>query len=68
MPSSFGFPPVECCRTLLRLFEEKVGRLRETLDDEFVLGEAAEALARLIESVTIYPARMARRRGGGESI
>jgi hypothetical protein len=43
MPSSFGFPSVECCRTLLRLFEEKVGRLRETLDDEFVLGEAAEA-------------------------
>jgi site-specific DNA recombinase len=40
---------------LLRLFEEKVGRLRETLDDELVRGEAAEALATLIESVTIYP-------------
>lgn len=40
---------------LLRLFEEKVGQLRETLSDETVRGEAAEVLSSLIESVTIYP-------------
>jgi hypothetical protein len=40
---------------LLQLFEEKVGRLRETLDAETVRGEAAEILSTLIESVTIYP-------------
>lgn len=40
---------------LLQLFEEKVGRLRETLDTETVRGEAAEILSTLIESVTIYP-------------
>ena len=42
--------------TLLRLFEEKVGQLRETLNDETARGEAAEILSTLIESVTIYPA------------
>ena len=36
----------------LRLFEEKVGRLRDALDDEPVRGKAAEIVARLIESVT----------------
>lgn len=41
--------------TLLRRFEEKVGALRATLDDPAVRGEAAEILATLIESVTIYP-------------
>ncbi|WP_443025467.1 recombinase family protein [Sphingomonas sp. Leaf231] len=41
--------------TLMRLFEEKVSKLRETLDDEPVRGEAAEILSTLIESVTIYP-------------
>jgi site-specific DNA recombinase len=40
---------------LLQLFDEKVGRLRETLDNETVRGEAAEILSTLIESVTIYP-------------
>ncbi len=40
---------------LLQLFEEKVARLRETLDNETVRGEAAEILSTLIESVTIYP-------------
>ena len=40
---------------LLQLFEEKVGRLRETLNAETVRGEAAEILSTLIESVTIYP-------------
>jgi site-specific DNA recombinase len=40
---------------LLQLFEEKVARLRETLDSETVCGEAAEILPTLIESVTIYP-------------
>ena len=40
---------------VLRLFEQKVGKLRETLDNEAVRGEAAEILSRLIESVTIYP-------------
>ncbi|QQV78745.1 recombinase zinc beta ribbon domain-containing protein [Sphingomonas aliaeris] len=40
---------------LLQLFEEKVGRLRETLDAETVRGEAAEILSTPIESVTIYP-------------
>jgi hypothetical protein len=33
----------------------EVGRLRETLDVETVRDEAAEVLATLIESVTIYP-------------
>ena len=41
--------------TLLRLFERKVGALRGALDREQVRGEAAEILATLIESVTIYP-------------
>ncbi len=40
---------------LLRLFEEKVAALRETLNAETVRGEAAEILSTLIESVTIYP-------------
>ena len=40
---------------LKRMFEEKVGKLREMLDDEAVRGEAAEILSTLIESVTIYP-------------
>ena len=40
---------------LLQLFQEKVRRLRETLDTETVRGEAAEILSTLIESVTIYP-------------
>jgi site-specific DNA recombinase len=40
---------------LLRLFEEKVAALRETLNEEAVRGEAAEVLSTLIESVTIYP-------------
>ncbi|WP_413071687.1 recombinase family protein [Sphingomonas sp. 1P08PE] len=40
---------------LRRLFREKVARLRETLDDAAVRGEAAEILSTLIESVTIYP-------------
>ena len=40
---------------LLQLFEEKVGRLRETLNAETVRGEASEILSTLIESVTIYP-------------
>ncbi|WP_408642050.1 recombinase family protein [Sphingomonas radiodurans] len=40
---------------LLRRFEEKVGKLRETLDDEPIRGEAAEIISTLIESVTIYP-------------
>ncbi|WP_457355133.1 recombinase family protein [Sphingomonas sp. UYP23] len=40
---------------LLRLFEQKVGALRESLDQQSVRGEAAEILATLIESVTIYP-------------
>ena len=38
---------------LLQLFEEKVGRLCETLDAETVRGEASEILSTLIESVTI---------------
>lgn len=37
------------------LFEGKIARLRDALDDEAVRGEAAEILATLIESVTIYP-------------
>ena len=40
---------------LLQRFEEKVGRLIETLNDEAVRTEAAEILSTLIESVTIYP-------------
>ncbi len=40
---------------LLCLFEEKVGKLCDTLSDETVRGEAAEILSPLIESVTIYP-------------
>ena len=40
---------------LLCLFREKVGKLRETFDDETIRGEAAEILSTLIESVTIYP-------------
>jgi site-specific DNA recombinase len=40
--------------TLLRLFE-KVGELRQALDAERVRGEAAEILAKLIDSVTVYP-------------
>jgi site-specific DNA recombinase len=40
---------------LLKLFDEKVGRLRETLNAETVCGEAAEVLSALIGSVTIYP-------------
>ncbi len=40
---------------LLRLFEEKVAALRETLNAGTVRGEAAEILSTLIESVTIYP-------------
>ena len=40
---------------LLPLFEEKIGRLRETLTAETVCGEASEIVSMLIESVTIYP-------------
>ena len=40
---------------LLILFQEKVGKLCDTLNDEAVCGEAAEILSTLIESVTIYP-------------
>ncbi len=40
---------------LLRRFEEKIARLRESLNDEAVRGEAGEILSTLIESVTIYP-------------
>ncbi|WP_428842981.1 recombinase family protein [Sphingomonas carotinifaciens] len=47
--------PVLPYPTLMRLFEEKVGKLRETLDDERIRGEAARILSTLIESVTIYP-------------
>ena len=36
-------------------FEEKVGALRTSLDDRAVRGEAAQIVATLIESVTIYP-------------
>lgn len=39
----------------MRLFEEKVGKLREMLDVELARGEAAELLSTLIESVTIHP-------------
>lgn len=39
----------------IRLFEQKVGALRESLDHETVRGDAAEILPTLIESVTIYP-------------
>ena len=40
---------------LLRLFQQKVGALRDALDQETVRSEAAEILSTLIESVTIYP-------------
>ena len=40
---------------LLRLFEQKIGALREALNQQTVRGEAAEILSMLIESVTIYP-------------
>jgi hypothetical protein len=40
---------------LLTLSEEKVCKLRETLNDQTVRREATEVLATLIESVTIYP-------------
>jgi site-specific DNA recombinase len=54
---------------LLQLFEEKVSRLRETLDADTVRGEAAEVLATLIESVTIYPeGPRGPEAGGGEGI
>ena len=45
--------------TLLRLFEKKVGVLRDALDQNSLRGDAAAILATLIESVTIHP--------GGES-
>ncbi len=40
---------------LLQLFQQKVSKLRETLDAEIIRGEAAEILSTLIESVTIHP-------------
>ena len=40
---------------LLRKFEEKIGTLRETLNDESIRTKAAELMGQLIESVTIYP-------------
>ena len=40
---------------LLQRFEEKIGRLCETLNDEAVRGEAARIIPTFIESVTIYP-------------
>jgi hypothetical protein len=40
---------------LLQFFEEKIDRLRKTLNAETVRGEAAKILSTLIESVTIYP-------------
>ena len=51
VPSATILPHPE----LLQLFEDKVARLRETLDTETVRGEASEILSTLIESVTIYP-------------
>jgi hypothetical protein len=54
VPSATILPHPE----LLQLFEDKVARLRETLDTETVRGEAAEILSTLIESVTIYPEGM----------
>ncbi len=41
--------------TLLKLFEEKVARLRGALNDEMIATQAASTLSSLIESVTIYP-------------
>jgi hypothetical protein len=40
---------------LLRLFQDKVDKLRETLNDDAALGEAANILSTPIETVTIYP-------------
>ncbi len=40
---------------LLQKFREKIGALRDTLNDESIRTEAAELMDRLIESVTIYP-------------
>lgn len=40
---------------LLQKFKEKIGALRDTLNDERIRTEAAELMDRLIESVTIYP-------------
>ena len=51
-------PAATILPALLRLFEEKVGQLRETLNDETVRGEeAADPLSSLIERVMIYPQR-----------
>ncbi|BCA63680.1 hypothetical protein HMP09_2914 [Sphingomonas sp. HMP9] len=49
---------------LLQLFEEKVGRLRETLDTEAARGESAEILATLIERDDL-PGRHGWSRGRG---
>jgi site-specific DNA recombinase len=40
---------------LVRRFTQKVGVLRDTLDEETIRTEASELMDRLIESVTIYP-------------
>lgn len=40
---------------LLQKFKEKIGALRDTLNDERIRTEAAELMDRLIESVTIHP-------------
>ena len=40
---------------LVQKFGEKIGALRETLNDETIRTEAAELMDNLIESVTIYP-------------
>lgn len=40
---------------LVRKFGEKIGALRETLNDDSIRTEAAELMDQLIESVTIHP-------------
>ena len=40
---------------LVQKFGDKIGALRETLNDDAVRTEAAELIGKLIESVTIYP-------------
>jgi hypothetical protein len=40
---------------LAQQYTQKIGALRETLNDESIRTEAAELMDRLIESVTIYP-------------
>ena len=40
---------------LVQKFGDKIGALRETLNDDAVRTEAAELIVKLIESVTIHP-------------